>query len=81
MTRGNTVLLAALGGAVVAGLIANYLGTEQGRQLLSTASDTLRDVSGKAKEIARNNLAEVLDETKSTVGKAVKDKLAQQLQR
>ena len=81
MTRGNTILLAALGGAVVAGLIANYLSSEQGRQLLSTATETLKDVSTQAKEIARNNLAEVLDETKSTVGKVVKDKLAQQLQR
>ena len=51
MSRGNTVLLAALGGAVVAGLIANYLGTEQGKQLLSSASDTLKDVSAQAKEI------------------------------
>lgn len=81
MTRGNTILVAALGGAVVAGLIANYLSTEQGRQLLSTASDTLKDVGAQAKEIAKNNLSEVLDETKSTVGKVVKDKLAQQLQR
>lgn len=81
MTRGNTILLAALGGAIVAGLIANFLSTEQGKQLLSTATDTLKDVSAQAKEIAKNNLAEVLDETKNTVGKAVKDKLAQQLSR
>jgi gas vesicle protein len=81
MTRGSTILLAALGGAVVAALVAQYLSTEQGKQLLSSATDTLKDVSNQAKEIARNNLAEVLDETKSTVGKVVKDKLAQQLQR
>jgi hypothetical protein len=81
MTRGNTILIAAIGGAVVAGLLANYLTTEQGKQLLSSASDTLKDVSAQAKEIAKNNLAEVLDETKNTVGKVVKDKLAQQLQR
>jgi hypothetical protein len=81
MTRGTSILLAALGGALVAGLIASYLQTEQGKQLLSTASDTLKDVSGKAKELAKTNLAEVLDETKNTVGKVVKDKLAQQLQR
>jgi hypothetical protein len=81
MTRGNAILLAALGGAAVAALVASYLSTEQGKQLLSTATDTLKDVSGKAKEIAKNNLAEVLDETKNTVGKVVKDKLAQQLTR
>lgn len=81
MSKGNTILLAALGGAIVAGLIANFLSSEQGKQLLSSASDTLKDVSAQAKEIAKNNLAEVLDDAKNTVGKVVKDKLAQQLTR
>lgn len=81
MTRSNTILLAALGGAAVAALLASYLSTEQGRQLLSTASESLRELSGKAKEIAKNNLSEVLDETKNSVGQVVKDKLAQQLSR
>ena len=81
MTRTSTILLAALGGAVVAALVANYLGTEQGRQLLSTATDSLKEMGGRAKEIAKNNLSEVLDETKNTVGQVVKDKLAQQLSR
>ena len=81
MTRGNKILLAALGGAALAGVIANFLSTEQGKQLLSNATEALKDVSAQAKEIARNNLSEVLDETKSSVGKAVKDKLAQQLSR
>ena len=81
MSRGNTIILAALGGAVVAALIASYLGTEQGKQLLSSASDTLKDVTAQAKEIAKTNLSEVLDEAKSNVGKVVKDKLAQQLTR
>jgi hypothetical protein len=81
MTRSNTILLAALGGAAVAALVANYLSTEQGRQLLTSASESLKEVSGKAKEIAKNNLSEVLDETKNTVGQVVKEKLAQQLSR
>ena len=81
MTRGNTILLAALGGAAVAALVANYLSTEQGKQLLNSATESLKDLSGKAKEIAKNNLGEVLDETKNQVGKVVKDKLAEQLSR
>jgi gas vesicle protein len=81
MSRGSTLLLAALGGAVVAALVANFLSTEQGKELISSATDKLKDVSNQAKEIAKSNLAEVFDETKNTVGKAVKDKLAQQLQK
>ena len=81
MSRSNAILLAALGGAVVAALIANYLGTERGKELLSSASDTLKDLGGKATELAKNNLGEVLEETKNTVGQVVKEKLAQQLTR
>jgi hypothetical protein len=81
MTRGNTILLAALGGAALGALVANYLSTEQGKQLLNSATDKLKDLGTHAKEIAKNNLGEVLDETKNTVGQAVKDKLAQQLSR
>jgi hypothetical protein len=81
MTRSTTILLAALGGAAVGAVLASYLSTEQGRQLLNTATDSLKEMSGRAKEIAKNNLSEVLDETKNTVGQVVKDKLAQQLSR
>jgi hypothetical protein len=55
----NNVILAALGGAVAAALIANYLGTEKGKQMLNTASDTLKDLTGKATEFAKNNLANI----------------------
>ena len=79
MTRGNTILLAALGGAAIAAVLANYLMTEQGRELLHSASGTLKDLSGKASEYAKNNLSEVLEETKSSVGQVVKEKIAQQL--
>jgi hypothetical protein len=78
MSRGNTIALAALGGAVVAALLANYFTTEQGRQILSSATDTLKDLSGKATEIAKTTAAEVLNETKASVGNIVKDKIAQQ---
>jgi len=81
MSRSNSILLAALGGAVVAALIANYLSTERGKELLSSATDTLKDLGGKATELAKNNLGEVLAETKNTVGQVVKEKLAQQLTR
>lgn len=79
MTRGNTILLAAVGGAAIAAVLANYLMTEKGRELLNSASGTLKDLSGKASEYAKNNLSEVLEETKSSVGQVVKEKIAQQL--
>lgn len=78
MTKGNTVLLAALGGAVVAALVAQYLSTERGQQLLSSATESLKDLGGKATEYAKNNLSEVFAETKNSVGEVVKEKLAQQ---
>lgn len=33
MTKGNNILLAALGGAAVGALVANYLTTEKGKQM------------------------------------------------
>ena len=78
MSRGNTIALAALGGAAVAALIANYLMTEQGRQVLTSATDTLKDLSGKATEIAKTTASEVLNETKNSVGNIVKEKIAEQ---
>jgi hypothetical protein len=78
MTRGNTILIAALGGAALAAVLANYLMTEKGRELLHSASGTLKDLSGKASEYAKTNLGEVLEETKNSVGQVVKEKIAQQ---
>jgi hypothetical protein len=79
MTKGNSILLAALGGAAVAALLANYLSTEKGKELLQSATNTLKDLSGKATEYAKNNLGEVLNETKNSVGDVVKQKLSEQL--
>ena len=73
MTKGNSILLAALGGAAVAALVANYLSTEKGKQFLNTATDTLKDLGGKATEMAKQNLGEIARETKNVV----KDKIAE----
>lgn len=79
MTKGNVILLAALGGAAVAAVLANYLSTEKGREFLNSATGALKDLSGKATEYAKNNLGEVITETKNSVGQVVKDKISQQL--
>lgn len=81
MTKGSNILLAALGGAAVAALVANYLSTERGKELLNSASNTLKDVSSKATEYAKNNLGEVIRETKDTLGGVVKEKLAEQVKK
>jgi len=81
MTKGNTILLAALGGAALAAILANFLTTEKGREFLESATGTIKDISGRATDYARNNLGEVLQETKSSVGQVVKEKIAQQLQK
>lgn len=79
MTRGNSILLAALGGAAVAAIVANYLTTDKGRELLNNASSTLKDISSKATEYAKNNLTEVISETKNAMGDVVKEKIQQQV--
>ena len=79
MSRGSNIMLAAVGGAILAALIANYLTTERGRQFLSSAADSLRDLSGQATEFAKNNLGEILRETTASLGPVVKEKIAQQV--
>ena len=81
MSRGNIVLLTALVGAVVAAIAASYFTTESGRQVLSTATDTLKDVASKATQAAKENLGEVLAEAKNSVASAVKEKVAEQVKR
>jgi hypothetical protein len=53
----NGLILTALGGAAAAILIANYLQTDKGKELLETASGTIKDLTGKATDFAKNNLA------------------------
>ena len=79
MSRGNNILLAALGGAILAALIAQYLTTEKGRQFLDSATSALKDFSGKATEYAKNNLGEIVRETTNSLGPVVKEKIAQQV--
>lgn len=81
MSRGNSIFLAALGGAAVAALVANYLTTERGRQLLQSATETIKDLSSQATELAKANIGEVLQETKTTVGNVIKDKIAEKTMR
>jgi hypothetical protein len=81
MTRGNNILLAALGGAVVGALVASALSTEKGRQMLDSASNTIKDLSGKATEYAKQNLGEVIRETKDSIGGVVKEKIAEQVKK
>jgi hypothetical protein len=78
MTRGNNILLAALGGAAVGALVASALSTEKGRQLVDSASNKIKDLSGKATEYARQNIGEVIRETKESMGGIVKEKIAEQ---
>jgi len=56
---GRNGLLAALGGAAAATLIANYLKTEQGKQMLNSASGVLKDLTTKATEFAKTNLPHI----------------------
>jgi hypothetical protein len=81
MTRGNNILLAALGGAAVGALVASALSTEKGRQLVDSASNTIKDLSGKATEYAKQNLGEVIRETKESIGGVVKEKIAEQVKK
>ena len=77
MTRGNNILLAALGGAAVGDIVANFLTTEKGRQMLDQASSTIKDLSAKAKEYA----GDVIRETKESIGPVVKEKIADQVKK
>lgn len=79
MARGNNILLAALGGAAVGALIGSALTTERGRQLMSSAGNTIKDLSGKATEYAKQNIGEVLRETKDSIGGVMKEKIAEKV--
>lgn len=76
MTKGNNILLAALGGAAIGALIGSALSTEKGRQMIDSASNTIKDISGKATEYAKQNIGEVIRETKDSIGGVVKEKIA-----
>src|SRR5687768_4190664 len=79
MTRGNNILLAALGGAAVGALLGSVLTTERGRQIVDSASNTIKDLSSKATEYAKQNIGEVIRETKDSLGSVVKEKIADRM--
>jgi hypothetical protein len=79
MNKGNNIWLAAIAGAVLAALIANYLNTEKGKQFLNSASNTLKDLTSRATEFAKSNIGEIVRETTNSLGPVVKEKIAQQV--
>ncbi len=79
MTKGNNILLAAVGGAAIGALIGAALTTEKGRQLVDSASSSIKDLSGKATEYAKQNIGDVIRETKDSLGGVVKEKIAEKM--
>lgn len=79
MTKGNNILLAALGGAAVGALLGSLLTTERGRQMVESASSTIKDLSGKATQYAKENIGEVIRETKDSLGGMVKEKISERM--
>ena len=78
MTRGNNILLAALGGAAIGAIVASVLNTEKGREMLDSATNSIKDFSDKATEYAKQNIDEVIRETKESMGVRGKEKIAEQ---
>lgn len=79
MSKGSNIWVAAVAGAVLAALIANYLSTEKGKQFLASAGDSLKDLTNRATDFAKNNLGEIVRETTNSLGPVVKEKIAQQV--
>lgn len=75
MTRGNNILLAALGGAAIGAMIGALLSTEHGRQMVETASSTLKDLSSKATDYAKQNIGDVMRETRDVMKEKVQEKM------
>jgi gas vesicle protein len=75
MSRGTNLLVAALAGAVVAALIAGFLQSEKGKELLQAASNSIKDLTDEATEYAKSNLGEIVRETKNSLQEVVKEKI------
>lgn len=52
----NKILLWAVAGAAIGTLLYRYLNTEKGQELLNTATDSIKDLSTKATDYAKNTL-------------------------
>lgn len=59
----NKTLLIALGGAAAAAAIYKYLGTEKGKELLSSASGLVKDLTSRATEYAKSNIGSTVKNT------------------
>lgn len=55
MSTGRILLFAAAG-AAAGTLLYRYLNTEKGKELLNTASDSLKDLASKATDYAKTSL-------------------------
>jgi hypothetical protein len=75
MSRGTNLILAAVAGAVVAGLIANFLQTEKGKEFLQAATGSLKELSNQAADYVKSNLGEIVKETKNSLQEVVKEKI------
>ena len=60
-------------------LLGSVLTTERGRQIVDSASNTIKDLSSKATEYAKQNIGEVIRETKDSLGGVVKEKIAERM--
>lgn len=79
MTKGNNILLAALGGAAIGALIGSALSTEKGRQLVNDATERIKELSNQATQYAKENLGQVVRETTNEIGGVVKEKVAEKV--
>jgi hypothetical protein len=64
MTTTNKTFLIALGGAAAAVVLYRYLGTAKGKELLSSASGVVKDLTSKATEYAKKTpgIAQVINQ-------------------
>ncbi|MBT1705791.1 hypothetical protein [Chryseosolibacter indicus] len=52
----NGILLAAVGGAAIGAAIAYFLYSDQGKEFVSSAGESLKDLTDKATEYAKKNI-------------------------
>ena len=55
----NNLILGAVAGVAAAALIRNYLQTENGKQMVRSASEGLKDLTSKATEYAKQSLSQI----------------------
>ena len=77
MSRTNKILIAAVGGAVLAAGLAAFFTTEAGKEALSKATDALTNLKGKALEMAKSNAGEIVQGATNTVGNIAKEKVTE----